>query len=290
MLLGFVSCRDFHVNLLGDVVIAEVDTKSLMLSELSSNIPKEFKGEDSLAFVEVYIDKWIRKQVKIREAERVFFTSEADIEAMVEEYRQLLLIKKLDERYVNLSIDTIYTDSQIARYYQDNATNFRLNREIVKGEVLRVPLGSDQTKKLDKLFGSDSESKRADMLSICEKNGFVYTDLSASWVDAVEIFDLLPIVRSEQTDKLLTKRGVAHIKDSDYDYYYQIFDNLESGDIAPLEWVRSTIRTILATERQQALIRSNEESLYGSALLDGVVRRQYKEREQQEKKKEKNKK
>lgn len=280
MLLGFVSCRDFHVNLVGDAVLAEVDGKSLMKSELATVVPKEFSGEDSVAFVEVYIDKWIRKRVKLREAERIFVTSGADIEAMVEEYRQLLLIRKLDERCVGSSIDTVYTDQQIADYYRDHSSNFKLNREIVKGEVLRIPLGSDQTKKLEKLLASTSESMRADMVSICEKNGFEYTDLSSSWVDAVEIFDLLPIVRGEDNDLVLTHRGIEHIKDSSYDYYYQIFDHRSVGDEAPLEWVRSTIRTILVTERQQALIRSNEESLYGAALIEGVVKQQYKEREE----------
>lgn len=284
-MLGFVSCRDFHVNLMGDITLAEVDGKMLMQSELSTVVPKEYRGEDSVAFVELYIDKWIRKQVKLREAERIFFTSEDDIEAMVEEYRQLLLMKKLDDQYLNSSSDTIYTDSQILSYYNANASNFKLNSNIIKGEVLRLPQSHTQAKKVKELMSQTSDSKRADLLSICEKYDFEFTDLSESWVDASQLFDLLSMTRSVQTDKLLTQRGVNHMKDDSFDYYYRILDNKMVGDCAPLEWVRSTIRTILVTERQHALIRSSEEMLYRQAHSEGVVRFQYQEREAKEREK-----
>lgn len=278
LLLAFVSCRDFHVNFVGDSVLAEVDGKQLMESQLATAVPKEYRGEDSVAFVEAYIDKWILKQVKLREAERVFIGSEADVEALVEEYRQLLLTRRLDERHIRSAMDTVYTEQQISQYYHDHATNLKLNSKIAKGEVMRIPLDHDQTKKLKTLMASNAETKRADMLSICEKNGFEFIDLSTSWVDATEILDLLPLVRDEETDKLLSKRGIFYMSDNSYDYYYQIFDNRDVGDVAPLEWVSSTIRTILNTERQQALIKSNEETLYSEALVEGVVKRQYKER------------
>ncbi|MFI3332129.1 MAG: hypothetical protein SNI51_04065 [Rikenellaceae bacterium] len=282
LLLSFASCREFHVHFFGDHVMAEVDGKTLMHSDVVPIIPKEYRGEDSVIFAKTYIDKWVRKQVKLREAERIFLSSEADIEAMVEEYRQLLLIKKLDEHCVNSSIDTTYTDHEISQYYQQNSNNFHLGRNIIKGEVLRIPLGDNQARKIKELFGSTDQAKREDMISICEKNGFDFVDLTQSWVEASEILDLLPLVRGEQSDKILSQRGAQHMKDDNYEYYYQIVDSRKVGDVSPLEWVRSTIRTILATERQQNLIRDNEESLYNSAMSEEMIRFQYQEREAKE--------
>ncbi len=273
LLLGCVSCQDFHVHLVGDRVLAEVGDNKLTLSDLSVVMPKEYRDADSAVFAEIFIDKWIGKQVKLREAERIFFSSEADIEAMVEEYRQLLLIKKLDDRCVSESTDTVYTEQQISQYYNNNASNFRLNRPIVKGEVLRVPLKADQSKTLSELMGSDSQAKRDDFLSLCEKNDFEFTDMTTSWFEASELLDLLPLVRSDEFDKLLSQRGVRTMSDSEFDYFYQVTDYKRSGDVAPLEWVRSTIRTILITERQQSIIRENEQDLYGKALIEGVIKR-----------------
>ncbi len=279
LLLGFVSCRDFHVTLMGDAVLAEVGSKSLMQSDIAKVLPKEYRGEDSVVFVEVFIDKWIHKQVKMRQAETVFSTSQTDIDAMVEEYRQLLLIRRLDELCVSSSVDTTYTDDQIAEYYNRNASSFRLNSPIVKGEVVRLPLDNEQSKKLRELMSSTTPTSRNDFEAICEKNGFDLIDLSSSWVDAAQMLDLLPLTRGAQTDKLLSVKGVNQMNDGSHDYFYQIFDHKEAGDIAPLEWVRSTIRTILITERQQELIKAYEEVLYKSALEEGVVKRQYQDTE-----------
>ncbi len=260
-----MSCRDFHISLSGEVELAKVNTKILTLSEVKGVIPSGYSGEDSVVFVNRYIERWIRKQVKLSEAERLFLTSEGDIDARVEEYRQSLLIKRLEEFYVEASIDTIYTDSQIEEYYQNNKSNFKLSGDIVKGEVLRIPLKDSQTKRLKELFESSSSSKRKDLLSICEKNDFEFVSLTERWVEADELLDLLPMVRRDESYKVLSRSGVNHLSDDSYDYYYTIEEYKRSGDVAPVEWVRSTIRKILSTERQQNLIKGHEDRLYNVA-------------------------
>lgn len=45
---------------------------------------------------------------------------------MVEEYRQALLIRKLDQHYVDRSIDTTFTENEIAAYYNAHKADFRL--------------------------------------------------------------------------------------------------------------------------------------------------------------------
>ncbi len=278
LLLIVVSCRDFHVTLSGDAVLAEVGSKTLLQSELESALPKEYRGSDSVAFAEVFIDKWVLRQIKLREAERLYSSSEADIEAMVEDYRQLLLIRRLDEDCVRSSSDTVYTDSEIEQYYQRNLQNFPLSHDIAKGQVLRIPLKDSQTKKLVELLGQSSESAQLDLLSICQKNEFEFVDYTTSWVDVTKILDLLPLVRGDKADKLLLKSGVNSMKDENYDYYYKIVEYKKAGDTSPLEWVRSTIRTILITERQQTLIHENEQSLYYDAVFDGSIKLQYQSR------------
>ena len=53
-----------------------------------SVVPKGVTGEDGAAFMKVYVDRWVRKQLKLREAETLFSASGDDIDKMVEEYRQ----------------------------------------------------------------------------------------------------------------------------------------------------------------------------------------------------------
>ncbi len=271
VVLGFVSCRGGAPASEESDFVAKVGDKTLTISQISAITPKNYHGEDSVAFVQLNVDKWVRNQVKLREAERQFATSQTDVEARVEEYRQSLLMKRLDEQYLSSTIDTVFTADELAQYYQTHIENFRLNSNILKGDYLRTPKSVTNGATLSKLMESDSDSKHKDLLSLCEKNNYTYVSLSEEWVDANELLDNLPLTRGAELSKVLSKRGVTHLSDENYNYYYKIVDHRAVGDVAPQEWVESTIRQILITERGQALIKERDQSLYDVAVSEGVV-------------------
>ena len=91
------ACQELPDYLVGDNTVARVGRKELRMSELEHVVPQALGSADSADFVSMYIDKWIAKQLKLEEAELIFSESESDIEAKVEEYRQSLLIRKIEQ-------------------------------------------------------------------------------------------------------------------------------------------------------------------------------------------------
>ena len=81
---------------------------------------------------------------------------------MVEEYRQALLIRKLDQHYVDRSIDTVFTDEEITAYYNAHKADFRLDRPIVRGRIVRLGLHYRQASKLKALMGSKTAVQQQD--------------------------------------------------------------------------------------------------------------------------------
>ena len=148
------------------------------MRDVESVVPKGVTGEDSAAFMKVYIDRWVRKQLKLQEAEILFSASADDIDKMVEEYRQALLIRKLDQHYVDRSIDTTFTENEIAAYYNAHKADFRLDRTLVKGRIVQFGEGYRQARKLRELMGTKSEARQQDFRDICAKNDFTVTDFS----------------------------------------------------------------------------------------------------------------
>ncbi len=280
ILLTLSSCRDFNANFGGDTAVVKVGGKELRESELLTVVPQQFTGEDSTQFAQTYVSRWIKKQLKLREAEQLFSASQQDIESLVEEYRQSLLIRKLEESYIKSSIDTTYTDAQIEEYYNSHIENFKLNRDIVKYRILRFPEDYRSAKRLHELMESSSSSKQEDLLSICEKEEFEMEDATESWSDFSTLLDHLPLVRGGDYLALLSKRGIQQLKGNDYQYYFEVTDHLKVGDAAPLERVRETIRTILITERQQQLIKEREEQLLLQAEDLKLIELLYEDREQ----------
>ena len=256
----------------GRVVLAEAAGRKLYAREVKAAIPKGVVGEDSVAFVNRYVEKWVHKQLKLHEAEELFSDAEQDIDSLVEEYRQALLIRQLDQHYVDRSIDTVFTADENAAYYNAHKADFKLDRTIVKGRIVRFGEGYRQAAKLKTLMGARSEAQQQDFRDICEKNDFTVDDFRDQWIDFPEFLSYLPTLRSQSYDSVLATAAVQEMRDSHAHYYFQIDAVLREGEPIPLERLRGTIRRILFNQRKGEIIRAHEEELCARAAEMGEVK------------------
>ena len=82
--LLLAGCRELPRYFAGDTTIARAGGKDLRLGDVRSVVPQGLSGDDSAAFMKVYIDRWVLKQLKLQEAETLFSSSAGDIDKMVE--------------------------------------------------------------------------------------------------------------------------------------------------------------------------------------------------------------
>lgn len=264
--LLLTACQELPRYFVGEKRVAQVGDRELTLDELQASIPQGVSTADSTAYARIYVDRWVRKQLKLQEAEQLFSASAADIDRLVEEYRQALLIRKLDQYCVDRMVDTTFTEEEIATYYNEHTSDFKLNRTIVKGMVVRLPKSYRQTRRLRELMNSQKEAAQQDFHDLCLKNDFVLNDYREQWVDFTDLLDLLPTVRSQSYDALLTKTGIQEMNDGTSLYLFRIDAVRRKGDLEPIERLRPTIRRILFNQRQQEVVRDHEEELYRLGL------------------------
>ncbi len=70
---------------MGDETLARVGRTELTVRDVLSAVPAGMNERaDSTAFVDLYVDRWVRKQASLGEAERLFTASAEDIDRMVE--------------------------------------------------------------------------------------------------------------------------------------------------------------------------------------------------------------
>ena len=249
--LLLAGCRELPRYFTSDTTIARAGGKELRMRDVRSVVPQGLSGDDSAAFMKVYVDRWIVKQLKLEEAETLFSSSAGDIDRMVEEYRQALLIRQLDQHYVDRSIDTVFTDDEIAAYYNAHKADFRLDRTIVKGRIVQ---------------------QQQDFSDICEKNNFTVNDFRDQWIDFPEFLSYLPTLRSQNYDPVLASSAVQEMRDSHSRYYFQIDAVMREGEAIPLERLRDNIRRILFNRRKSEIIRRHEEELCARARENGAVK------------------
>lgn len=265
------ACRELPLPFEYDRVVAQVGDKKLRESDVQSIYAQAETTEDSVALLEIYVDRWVKNELKLRAAENLFRDSEEAIEAMVAEYRNSLLTRRLDQYYVDQELDTLFTDAQIEEYYNRHPSDFRLDRTIVRGRQMRVPSTFRQVNKLREVMRSTSEEKLQDWRDMCQKNGLEVQEYN-SWTDYSEFLSTLPTLRGRKYEELLTVGQLQEMRDDDGRYYFVITEIRRTGDAAPLERVRETIRRILFNQRQSEIIRAHEEQIYSEALASGELR------------------
>ncbi len=269
-----ISCRELPDYLVGDDTIARVGRNELTLADMAGVLPSNLSGDDSVAFVKQYVDKWIVRQLKVEEADRLFSGSEKDIDKLVEDYRQSLLTSKVDEYYVNQQMDGSVTDEQIAEYYNTHKSDFVLDRTLVKGRIVGFPATYRQSKKLMEQMRKAATSQGDDKTfsEVCQKNGFQVVDNRTEWVNFSDFLANLPTTRTQEYDHLLDKLGIQEMKANDVRYYFDFTSVCRKGNVAPLELVVENIRRILVTQRRSEIIKAHEESIVNQAVGDGHVR------------------
>ena len=266
-----VSCRELPDYLVGDNIVARVGRQELTIEDIQQNLPANIKGADSVAFVKQYVDKWMVRSLKVEEANALFPESEESIDRLVEEYRQTLLVGKVDQYYVEKMSVGDFTDEDIAEYYNTHKSDFTLDRTLVKGRVLRFDNAYRQSTKLKEQMSkaASSSADNKSLVDLCEKNGFLLIDNSSEWVNFTDFLANLPTTMSQDYEPLLDKLGIQEMKVNDTRYYFDFTSVCRKGNVAPLEVVSENIRRILHTQRRSAIIKGHEQAIFDDAMEKG---------------------
>ncbi len=266
------ACQELPNYFVDDNTIARVGRKELRLSDLEQVLPQSLTGADSVSFVGAYIDRWIVKQLKLEESELLFSSSASDIERKVEEYRQSLLIRKIEQYYIDNEPRTIVTDADVEEYYNAHKSEFRLDKAFVKGRVVSFDEKYRQRDKLFEMMRSPKAERQKDFKDVCIKNGFQLKEFT-EWTEWSEFLSMLPTLRSRNYDSFMSRKGeVQKMNAEGMIYYFQITEVLGKGDIKPLELSREMIGRVLSTQRQGEAIRDREELIKEQALENGHAR------------------
>lgn len=273
VLLLATSCREAS-TLFGYDTVVRVGRNTLSSADIAAAVPKGLSGVDSVNYVDSYIDKWIIRQLKLQEAELIFSSSEGDIDRMVEDYRQSLLIRKIEQYYLDKDVDLQITDADIEAYYNSHKGDFRLTSAVVKGYIVSFPEKFRRKEWLLQMMRSakdESGDKFKEFEQVCLKNNFRMVKYE-EWVDFSDYLANLPLLRSANHDKRLSERGVQQIHYDATCYAFRITDVLSAGEPMPLFMAKDKIVSILTKRRQGEIIRQNEERIRQNADNNGVIK------------------
>lgn len=264
--LLFSSCQGKKAEEKSEVVVS-VYGKKLYKADLENIVYEGISYNDSVLRSKVYIDKWVRNQLLIRQAENNLTPEQLDFSKRLEEYRNSLVINKYETELINQNLDTEVAEDQIYDYYNRNSAEFRLNRDIV--QIASVSLPNDSKKKwiFTKLF-RDYDSLMIDSLtSLAEQHALSYDFNIQEWrnfEDVIDTFDL----KVKDNKSFLNEKKFFVVNNDDIYTLVKICDYKLVGDVSPCEMETDRIKYIILSNRKKELLENLYNDLYSKAVQE----------------------
>ncbi len=246
----------------GDELLAKVYNKSLYRSEIEGVVPPGTSPEDSLLLVRAHIQRWVREQLLMYEAERNI-PKDLNIDKLVRDYRASLVRFNFEEQIVAEQMDSTVTESELRAFYESNKDQFQLESTILKCQVIVIPYKAPQ-QEFNRLWYSKNPADEHRLRVLSKqwaKEALLDTE---RWHRLEEVSALLP--RGTISSENVAPRREGTLGDGDFRYYYRVLDVVRGKETAPLEYVRDQAMALILHRRKQELIERWKEDLYQQEL------------------------
>lgn len=248
-------------------VLAEVGSTKLYLDELEDGglLNAALSAEDSTQIKNAYVQKWIKDQLLLSEAEKTL-SDDIDIDMLVQDYRESLLLYNYENNLVRDQLDTTITAEQIESYYNENIDAFHLSESIIR---CRLAVVDGQKPKLDRFYANWKAEKLESINTYLEEHGAMQMMDEDKWYSTEQILSLLP---EKVTEKALkSKKTIQEAKDGN-EYFVKILEYIDKSEDPPLAYVASNIKKIILHQRKSKLIVKLKEDLYQREINGTNVR------------------
>ena len=260
-----ISCDYFRAPQPKEAV-ARVGDKFLYKDDLRALLPAEYTREDSIAIISSYLNNWAAKELMLANAKRNLQEDKiVEFETLVDEYRTDLYTKAYKEGLVNQSIDTVVGQGDLETFYQGNKEIFRLNEDLLKLRYIQLKENHSGIQRIRDKFKrfNKKDQRELDSLSL-QFRAFSLND--SVWVKAGEVFRKIPLLQEQSTQNNLKKSQFFELPDSLGVYLVHINDLLKRQEIAPIEYVKPTLRQIIINQRKLEFVRKLEKDIINDAI------------------------
>lgn len=263
------ACSNKNKQDSGDILVT-VGNAVLTLDDLRKQLPSGLSAEDSTALAHSYIRSWIDSRL-ISEIASQNIGDLTEIDRMTEQYRNELITYEYRRRMFDDRIKSEITEDSIKKYYDENLTELKLQRPILKGIYLKIPNESPSLKNAKKWYVSTKTEDIDKLEKQCLDGAIHYDYFRDRWVDWERIESLIPAEFGSDPNAFLATHKNLEISQGDFTYLLSISEYIPSGKTMPYEFAKETIKDILAYSRRAEYDRLLRLSLLKEAEDNGQI-------------------
>lgn len=266
--LVLVSCEGLWREDPEKEPLARVGDNYLYYDDLQTLLSDDMSPADSASYVSNYIRDWATKQLLLSKA-RINLTEEEleKFDLLVSNYRTDLYTRAYKEALVDQKGDTTVTQEQLERFYENEKDNFRLKEKLVKLRYAELPrqfLNLDEVTARIQRF-NEQDHRFLDSVGVQFKK-LNFND--SLWVPVSRVIQEIPPINAENESRYLNKSQFFQLEDSTGVYLGKVLDILPLNEIAPLSYIKPTIRHVLLNRRKLDYLRRLETEIIDEATKE----------------------
>lgn len=251
-------------------VLATVGKENIYLNDVLKDMPESYTGSDSVDFIHHYVEEKIKRKL-LYDMAKENVSDTRKINDLVEKYRRSLFIYEYQHSVLNEKLENEITDSAVTEFYDKNLSKFLLEEPLVKGLLVKVPMGAPKIDSL-KLWVKNpvpSNMERLELYSV--QNAVKFEYFQDKWMPFSMVKSNLINEIPEKEASFLRKYGFFEDEDSEYLCVVNITDCVLSGAPAPFEYCFRQVKNLLIKARELDYLLHFEEMLYDNAVKSGQV-------------------
>jgi len=252
--------------------LALVGESTLYIEDVQDRMPKGLSEEDSINFINQYIENWIKEEVVMQQAEQQLPKEAKDVDRQLEDYRKSLLIFAYEQKFIEDRLDTVVSEQEIAEYYNNHPEDFMLRDFIVKALYGKFPINAPNIDEAKKLYKSTDENDLVKMEAFANNYAIKFEYSPEDWIYFDEILKVVPLEEDDVRSFIRKKKKVS-FDDSTSVYFVNILDYKLKDAQSPLSFEREKIKGIILTLRTNKLRLQLQDDLYDDAVNSGKIQR-----------------
>ncbi len=264
IVLLFASCGWFKESDDG-AALARVDDKYLFIKDLFDEVDFS-NSSDSAELIENYIDNWVKEQLLIFKAKQNLSEDELNFDKQIENYLNSLIVYAYENKLVTQKLKAEIADTTIKNYYDKNSANFELSEPLIKGRYIHLISSAPKQDSIKKWILGELVDDELYLSEYCTQFA---NDCQLDPEKWLAISSLANKFINKNTEELLNSISLGYnlLSDSSTVLIVDVEEIAHTGDIAPLTYVKSQIKSIIRNKNRSKLLAKARKEIYEEATL-----------------------
>jgi hypothetical protein len=253
--------------------VARAGDRTLYLDQVPAGLVVNGMSEtDSISAVHSFIRQWSRKELLALKAEENLTPEyKAEVNRQLNEMRNNLLIYQYQQQMIIQKLDTVVTDSELQDYYVGNLTTFTLTSNIVKALFIKVPATVPDLDRIRQLYRSTEPADMTALEYLCSQYAVRYDDYDDEWIPFTSLLLEVPLESASQ-EQWLERNSAVELKDDQFVYFVAIREYKLRNSVAPFDYIRGQVKTIILNKRRNAFLQKLEDDIYNEAVRNSTLK------------------